>query len=62
MDDDEPTKKPAHLTKPDFESFSIAALNDYIGELEAEIARAREAISKKDGARNLADSFFRNPG
>ena len=39
---------------------SIGALNDYIAELEAEIARVREAISDKQSARGDAESVFRS--
>ncbi len=39
---------------------SLEALNDYIAELEAEIARAREAIGEKQSARGDAESVFRS--
>jgi uncharacterized small protein (DUF1192 family) len=38
---------------------SVADLRSYISELQAEIVRAENAISQKDGARGFADSFFR---
>ncbi len=38
---------------------SVADLRSYISELQAEIARVEDAIAKKDGARGLADSFFK---
>ncbi len=56
-DDLEPEKK-----KPapkNLEVLSIEALGQYIGELEAEIARAREAISAKQGAQSDAEQFFK---
>ncbi len=40
-------------------SLSIEALGDYIAELEAEIARAREAVAEKESARGAADSVFK---
>ncbi len=43
----------------DLEDMSIEALQDYIRELEEEIARAREAIATKEAARDSADSVFR---
>ncbi|MBI1985934.1 MAG: DUF1192 domain-containing protein [Rhodospirillales bacterium] len=53
----EPQKqKPA---PKNLEVMSIAALNEYIGELEAEITRVREAIAGKEKARNGADRFFK---
>lgn len=58
IDDLEPQKqKPA---PKNLEVMSIAALNEYIGELEAEIARVREAIAGKEKARNGADRFFKS--
>jgi uncharacterized small protein (DUF1192 family) len=56
-DDLEPPKRPAG--KPDLELMSIEQLTDYIGELEAEIGRAREAIAKKQTARGAADAVFK---
>jgi len=56
-DDLEPQKqKPA---PKNLEVMSIAALKEYIGDLEAEIARVREAIAGKEKARTGADRFFR---
>jgi uncharacterized small protein (DUF1192 family) len=56
-DDLEPQKKKADLKN--LEVLSIEALNDYIAELEAEIARVRETIKAKEAARQSADSFFK---
>ena len=39
---------------------SIDALNNYIADLEAEIARAREAITEKQSARGDAESVFKS--
>lgn len=56
-EDLEPRKK---KPKPkDLEVMSIEALGEYIVELEAEIARARQAIESKQGARQQAESVFR---
>ena len=41
------------------EEVSIEALAEYIAELEAEIARVREAIKGKKGAQSDADQFFK---
>lgn len=43
----------------DLTVLSIEALEDYIGELEAEIGRIREEISRKQTAQTSAESFFR---
>ncbi|MFQ5984854.1 MAG: DUF1192 domain-containing protein [Alphaproteobacteria bacterium] len=57
LDDLEP-RAPAPKPK-DLESMSIEALHEYIAELEAEIARAREVIAAKEVARSSAESAFR---
>ena len=59
MNPDELDPKPAKPKPKDLERLSIEALGDYIAELEAEIARAREAIGRKQSARSAADSVFR---
>ena len=41
------------------EPLSIAELESYIGELEGEIARARQAIEAKRKQRGGAESLFR---
>jgi uncharacterized small protein (DUF1192 family) len=52
----------ANKPKPkDLEVMGVEQLNDYIAELETEIARAREAIASKTSARSAADTFFRKP-
>ncbi len=56
-DDLEPKKK-----KPapkNLEEMSIEALQEYIAEMEAEIARVREAIDGKENARTGAAQFFK---
>ena len=58
MDDLLPTtKKPV---KKNLEEMSIDALNEYIEELQAEIARAKEAIKVKEAARLGAESVFKS--
>ncbi len=58
MDDLEPVKKKPVLKK--LEEMSLEALGDYIAELEAEIARVREAIALKEEARQGAESVFKS--
>ena len=56
-DDLEPEQK-----KPEpknLEEMSIEALGEYIAELEAEIARVREAIAGKEVALSGAEQFFK---
>lgn len=59
MDTDELEPLKAPTKKKDLDVMSIEALGDYIEDLEAEIARAKDAISHKQGARASADSFFK---
>ena len=59
MDTDDlelPRKK---LENPDLQIMSLEQLDDYIAELEAEIARAKGAIEVKKGARGVADAVFK---
>jgi len=56
-DDLEPrAKKPA---PKNLDEMSLAALEDYIAGLEAEIARARSAIAAKRASRHGAEAFFK---
>ncbi|MEE9209524.1 MAG: DUF1192 domain-containing protein [Kiloniellales bacterium] len=62
VDDDDLTPqhvKPKQVPK-NLALMSLEALDDYIAELEAEIARAREAIAEKQSARGDAESVFRS--
>jgi uncharacterized small protein (DUF1192 family) len=59
MIDEEEVKRPKRLELPVLDPLSVADLTAYIGELRAEIARAEAAIAQKQGARGLADSFFK---
>lgn len=61
MDTDDLEPKRPVLSEPkDLEMMSVEALQDYIGELEAEIARAKKAIEGKQSARNAAESVFKS--
>ena len=57
LDEFEPLMAPQ--PKKDLEVMSIEALGEYIEELEAEIARVREAIKLKENARQGAESVFK---
>ncbi|MEQ8664677.1 MAG: DUF1192 domain-containing protein [Rhodospirillales bacterium] len=46
--------------KPVLDEMSIDALNEYISELEEEIARVRQAISLKEAARGDAENVFKS--
>ena len=56
-DDLEPQKQKPAPKK--LEEMSIEALGEYIDELEAEIARVREATKGKKSALTDADHFFK---
>ncbi len=62
MIEDEESVAKKRVERPVLELLSVADLRAYIGELQAEIARAEAAITHKEGARGLADSFFRKSG
>ncbi len=59
MDTDDLDPKKKKPEPKNLEIMSIKALGEYIGELEAEIARVREAITAKQSAQSQADQFFR---
>lgn len=61
MFDDEgrPTPKDRGMPRK-LDSLSVDGLKDYIGELEAEIARVRAEISKKEQLNLDADKFFKS--
>ncbi len=57
IDDLEPRKKAAALKNLD--PMSVEELRDYIGELEVEIGRVKEAITRKESVRAGAEAFFK---
>ncbi len=59
-EEDKEAKKKRLIQPPLLEPMSIEALGDYIAEMEAEIARVREAVATKKDARSEADSFFKS--
>lgn len=60
MDTDDLDPKKTPPGKPDLYVMSVEQCNEYIGELEAEIARVRAAIASKQTARGAADSVFKS--
>lgn len=61
IEDDLPRPKPARLTPPVLDPMGVEELTLYIGELEAEIARVRAEIGRKQSHRSAADALFRKP-
>jgi len=59
MDTDDLESPRKKLEKPDLQTMSLDQLNDYIAELEMEIARAKGAIEVKQEARGTADAVFK---
>ena len=59
MDEDDAPKRKL-VEKPDLEVMSVAALQDYIAELEGEIARTKAAIDRKRAHRGAAEGFFKS--
>jgi len=60
MFDDEDRPKPTDDGLPrKLDALSVDGLKDYITELEAEITRVREEISKKEQLNLAADKFFK---
>ena len=59
MDTDDFESQQQKPALKNLEEVSIEALAEYIAELEAEIARVREAIKGKKGAQSDADQFFK---
>ena len=57
FDELEPLKTKTALR--DLSPLSVEELGDYIVELEAEIVRARQAITAKKSVRSGADALFR---
>lgn len=57
-DDLEPIKN--KVQQKDLSRMSIKGLVEYIDELKDEIDRAKEAIKKKNKAREGAESFFKS--
>jgi len=59
QDDDEPGPKPRRLQEVRLEPLAVAELEDYIGELRAEILRVEAEIGRKRSHRGAADAFFK---
>lgn len=58
-EDDDLPKPKSLVQKANLDPLSVGQLKDYIAELEAEIARARADIAKKQSVRGAADAVFK---
>ena len=60
-DDDQPLKHKVPQTFPrKLEGVSVAAMEEYLGELEVERQRVKLEISQRDGLKNAAASLFKS--
>lgn len=59
FDDDRPKPKTQEFPRK-LDNMSIDELQDYIGELKAEITRVEADIAKKKASREAAASVFKN--
>ena len=57
-DDLDPPRKPPELLFRKLDTLSVAALEQYIRELEVEVLRAREEIKRRGGAKAAAEALF----
>ena len=58
-EDEDDLPRPKQIVTRNLERMSIGELNDYIGELEAEIVRVRADIKKKQSVMAAGDAFFK---
>jgi len=59
LDEPRPQKRPEVILGESLDLYSIAELEQRISDLESEIARAREAIARKQAGKATADAFFK---
>ena len=59
LDDDRPKKKLAHEIGQDVSLVSAGELEERIALLEAEIARLKGEVAKRNASRNAADAVFK---
>jgi uncharacterized small protein (DUF1192 family) len=59
LDDDRPSKKPAHEIGADLSMLSVDDLDARIGLLKEEIVRLEAERDRKQAGRTAADNFFR---
>jgi uncharacterized small protein (DUF1192 family) len=61
-EDEDELPRPKVTVTRNLERMSIAELNEYIAELESEIARVRADIQKKQSVMAAGDAFFKKRG
>ena len=60
MDADDLEPRKAIVKPKDLDALGIEELEDYIAELEAEIARTKEKIAAKQSFKSGAEAFFKS--
>lgn len=58
QDDQELPRKKPELVFRQLDTLSVKALEEYLVELENEIARTRAELAKRGGAKAAAEAFF----
>ncbi len=58
-DEDDPKPKLRRVNSFPLDPLGVAELQDYIGELQVEVARAEAAIARKQDHKGEASRFFR---
>ena len=61
LSDDDLPRPVARFTPLPMDRLGVAELQAYIATLQAEMARAKAEIIRKDLVRSAADGFFRKP-
>ena len=61
FDDEDPPRPKRRLTPLVLDTLGVDELRDYISELRTEIDRVEADISKKEGHRSQAETFFKTP-
>jgi uncharacterized small protein (DUF1192 family) len=61
FDEEEPRSRAAPTVARDLRTLSVADLEAYAVDLEAEAARVRSEIAQRRDVRGAADAFFRKP-
>lgn len=59
FDDDRPQKPKPTFAPTNLDLLSVAAMGEYITDLENEIARTKEEILKREKQRHLAEGLFK---
>jgi len=61
IEDELPRPKRGVVTPMVFDGWDVGQLREYIAALQAEIARAEQAIAARESHRSAADAFFKMP-